>query len=47
MSRELLVLVMAVFMTQGLTRGLFEKDELQKWNLIAKELSDSQFGCPT
>ena len=45
MSRELMVLVMAVFMTQGVARGLFEKDDVQKWHILAMETAVSQFGC--
>ena len=44
MSRELMVLVMAVFMTQGVARGLFEKDDVQKSHILAKKPAGSQFG---
>jgi hypothetical protein len=44
MSRELMVLVMAVFMTQGVARGLFEKDDVQKWHILAKASASLEFG---
>jgi len=44
MSRELMVLVMAVFMTQGLARGIFENDDVKKWHILAKKSADWQFG---
>ena len=44
MSRELMVLAMAVFMTQGLVRGVFEKDDVNQWHILAMKPADWQFG---